>query len=186
MIKPETRNRLEEFNKRVEYIRTLSYFNGGKNTVGFEIKEAGKIDFYEPNDEQRDALLLNVRLFLQDKDDISIRRLTDLFDDPGISSEWKKEYELHRKELNKRLDWVAVEGLKGKITHRDILDMFLYGRFGHHNQNDRSYKLYKKWVTDENTYAIMHNTFHKILIWVVAIISNIAVMNREELQRHEK
>ena len=64
--------------------------------------------------------------------------------------------------------------------------MFLYGRFGHHNQNDRSYKLYKKWVTDENTYAIMHNTFHKILIWVVAIISNIAVMTREELQRHQK
>ncbi len=115
MIKSETRNRLEEFNKRVEYIRTLSYFNGGKNTVGFEIKEAGKIDFYEPNDEQRDALLLNVRLFLQDKDDISIRRLTDLFDDPGISSEWKKEYELHRKELNKKLDWVAVEGLKEKL-----------------------------------------------------------------------
>ena len=138
----------------------------------------------QPSDEKRDALLFNIRLFIQDKDDISLRRLADLCDDPGISDQWKKDYNHYREELNDRLEWVAVEGPKGKVTHRDILNMFLYGKFGHHDRDDRAYKLYKKWITDENVYEIMHKTFHTVLIWTLAVIINISSVSKKELQRH--
>jgi len=143
-----------------------------------------QVDFYQPSDEKRDALLFNIRLFIQDKDDISLRRLTNLYDDPGISHQWKKEYERFRKELNERLEWVVAEGSKGKITHRDVLNIFLYGKFGHHDQDDESYKLYKRWITDKTEYGILHNTFHTILIWILAVIMNISVVSKDELQRH--
>lgn len=186
-IKPETQKRLEDFVKRVDYVRSLSYFEGGEEIVGFELKKVGdkwQADFYQPSDEKRDALLFNIRLFIQDKDDISLRRLVELYDDPGISSVWKEEHEHYRKELNKRLDRIAAEGKKGKITHRDVLDMFLYGKFGHRDEDDKSYKLYQEWITDKNEFEIMHNTFHTVLVWILAVVINISVASREELQRH--
>jgi hypothetical protein len=187
MLRTETIERLQEFIKRAEYIRTFSYLEEQDRIAGFEIKKVGdkfQVDFYQPSDEKRDALLFNIRLFIQDKDDISLRRLTDLYNDPGISDQWKKELEHYRKELNDRLEWIATEGPKGKISHRDVLNMFLYGKFGHHDQDDRAYKLYKKWITDENEYEIMHNTFHTILVWILAVIINISVVSKKELQRH--
>jgi hypothetical protein len=186
-IKPETQKRLEDFVRRVDYVRSLSYLEGKDKIVGFELKKVGckwQADFYQPSDEKRDALLFNIRLFIQDKDDISLRRLVELYDDPGMSDQWKKEHEYYRKELNERLDRVAAEGKKGKITHRDVLYMFLYGKFGHRDEDDKSYKMYQKWVTDNTEFEIMHNTFHAILVWILAVVINISVASREELQRH--
>lgn len=186
-IKPETQKRLEEFIRRVDYVTKLSNLDGKEKIAGAEAKKVGdkwQVNFFQPSDEKRDALLFNIRLFIQDNDDISLRRLTELFNDPEISEQWKKEYEHYRGELNERLDWIAAEGPKGKITHRDVLDMFLYGKFGHHDQDDRSYKLYQKWITDETEYELTHNTFHTVLIWILTVVINISVASRKELQRH--
>ena len=189
MLKTETRNRLEEFIKRADYIRSLSYLDGKDNIVGGEIKKVGdkwQVDFYQPSDEKRDALLFNLRLFLQNKDDISLGRLTELYDDHDLSNLWRVEYEHWRKLLNESLDTMRVEGPRGKLTNRDILNMFLYGKFGHYDQDDRSYKLYQEWVTDENLYEMLHNTFHSIVVSILAIIINISVASREELNRHRQ
>jgi len=185
-IKPENKKLLEEFIKRVEYTTSLSYLDGKDKIVGGEGRMVGdkwEINFFQPSDEKRDALLFNIRLFLQDKDDISLRRLAELYDDPEISNQWKREHEHYRKELNTRLDRIAVQGPNGKLIYRDILNMFLYGKFGHHDRDDKSYKLYNEWVTDNN-YEIMHNTFHTVLVWILAVITNISIASREELQRH--
>lgn len=186
-IKPATQKRLEDFIRRVDYIRSLSYFDGKDNIAGFETKMVGgklQVDFYQPSDEKRDALLFNFRLFIQDKDDISLRRLVELYDDPGISDFWKNEHKHYREKLNEWLGFVVVEGQEGQITNRDVLDMFLYGKFGHRDEDDKSYKMYQKWVNNEVEFEITHNTFHTILISILAIIINISIASREELQRH--
>ena len=185
-MKPESRKRIEEFIKRVDYIESLSYLDGGEKIVGAEGKLVnGKLeyDFFQPDDEVRDALLLNIRLFIQNKDEVSLQRLTDLFSDPGISDNWKNAVKAYRKELNMRLNRIAAEGPKGRINHRDVLNMFLYGAISHIDSRDKSRKLYEKWVTDDTEYMLLHNTFHSVLVWIIAIIINISRACSEELKR---
>lgn len=186
-MKPETKKRLEDFVERAEEIRTYSYFDGGKNIVGFEVGvgEGGKelqADFYQPNNEQRAAIVLNLRLFFQDKDGISIRKMADLCNDPDISIEWKKEFSFYRNSLNLFYDEIVVEGDKGKLTNKNILDMFLYGKIAH-NVNDDTRKSFQQWVTNDIEYEILHNMFHTILVKVLTIILNISSACKEELQQ---
>lgn len=186
-MKPENKKRLEDFVERAEHIRRFSYFEGKDRMVGFEVKEIygeQQIDFYQPSDEQRDAILLHLRLFLQDKDGISLRKLEDLTNDDGLSDKWKDEYKEIRKVLNIRLDEVVADGQKGKLTNRDILNMFLFGKIAHNDRNDESNKLYQKWITNDTEYEILHNAFHVVLIQLLTTILNISSVSKEELQRH--
>ena len=52
MLKTETIERLQEFIKRAEYIRTLSYLEAKDKIVGFETQKVGdkwQVDFYQPS-----------------------------------------------------------------------------------------------------------------------------------------
>jgi hypothetical protein len=183
-MKPESKKRLEEFVKRAEYIRQLHYLDGGKNIVGF-IAGEHETTFNQPDNEKRDALLFNLRLFVQDKDDISLHRMSELYDDPGITDLWKQEHNKERAILKIRLSQViSNSATKGILTNDDVFRMFLFGERGHFDQDDKAYKIYKKWVTDETVWALLHNTFHETILWVLRAIINIGVASKEELQRH--
>lgn len=185
LMKPENKQRLEEFVERAEKIRTYSYLDGKDKMVGFtinKVEDNWQVDYYQPSDEQRDALLLHLRIFLQDKDNVSFGKLAELHDDPEISEQWKTKFELERRILNIRLDQIAAESKTEKITHRDILNMFLYGRIAHNQPGDKPNKLYRKWVNSEVAYNDMHNTFHTIIVWLLRAVLNISLASREELQ----
>jgi hypothetical protein len=188
-MKPESKKLLEDFIERAEHIRNFSYFEGKENIAGFDVKEVNgeqQIDFYQPSVEQRDAILMHLRLFLQDKDRISIRKLANLVNDPDISIKWKEEVKEIREGLNIRLDELVSDGQKGKLNNRDILNMFLFGKIAHDNPNDESNKLYQKWITNDTEYEILHNVFHVVLIHLLTAILNISSASKEELQRHYK
>jgi hypothetical protein len=138
-------------------------------------------DFYQPDRERTDSLLFNLRLFVQNKDDISIGRLEELCADSGISEKWKNEYKLIRSELKLRLNRLAAEGPEGKITFNDTFRMVLFGALGHRTEKDKDYKLFKKWVRDENEWAITYNIFHDVVVWVSVAVINIAKASKEEL-----
>lgn len=183
-MEPKSRKRLEDFVERAELIQTYSYIKNSENIVGFQLKKVGdkwQVDFYQPNREETDSLLFNLRLFVQNKDDISIGRLNELCNDPEISEKWKNEYRSIRNELNLRLDMLAAEGPKGKITFHDIFQMVLFGALGHRTENDSAYKLFQKWVTNENEWAIIYNMFHDVVIWVSVAVINIGRASKEEL-----
>jgi NurA-like 5'-3' nuclease len=185
-MKPESRKRLEDFVERAELIQTYSYFENSENIVGFQIKKVGDkwaVDFHQPAREQTDALLFNVRLFYGGKDDISIRRMAELCDDPDISDNWKSEFEAIRKNLNERFDMVTIESPEGTITYRDIFEMFLYGSLGHRTEKDKAYKIYQKNVTSKTARAIMYNTFHETIIFLSTAVINIGKASKDELQR---
>ena len=187
LMKPETRKRLEDFVERAEKIRSYSYLDGKDGIVGFTLNKVGdkwQADFYQPTDEQQDAISIHLRVFILDKDNISFRKLAELCDDPEISEKWKTEFKFERKILNNRLDQVAAESKTDKITHRDILNMFLFGKISHNNPSDGANKLYQKWITSELAYKDMHNTFHMIIVWLLRAILNISSASKEELQRH--
>jgi hypothetical protein len=184
-MKFESRKRLEDFIERAKLIQTYSYFSNSENIIGFEIHKVDdewKVYFHQPDREQTDSILFNLRLFVQNKDDISIGRLAELCDDKDISEKWKTEYLSIRNQLNIRLEMLAAEGLKGEITFRDIFEMMLFGALGHRSENDKSYKMFKRWVTDEKEWAITYNMFHDVIAWVFIAVTNIAKISIEELE----
>lgn len=184
-MRTESKKLLELFVEKAEQLRSLSYFEGGENIMGFEITEddgSPQIDFNYPDDEKRDAMLMTLRLFVQNKDDISIGNMATLIDDPAISEEWKTDFKMLRNSLNEYLALVLTEGEKGELSHRDVFEMFLYGQISHARENDMSRKLYKKWVTDE-TYEILHSSFHDVAFHILITVFNIAMISRAELER---
>ncbi len=144
-----------------------------------------EVDYVQPSIEETDALLFNLRVFVQNKDDISLSRLGDLLTDPGLSNEWKAEYLGRRKILNDRLNEVAIQGLRGYLTYGELFRMVLFGKLSHRTKNDKQYKLFQKWVTDTNEWQHMFYTFHTVVIWILVTVINIAVASREELKRVE-
>jgi hypothetical protein len=102
--------------------------------------------------------------------------------DTEISDKWKKEYTAIRDNLNNKLDTMAAEGLMGTINYRDILDMYLFGKLGHRSEKDHSYKLYKKWVTNEDADKMLYNAFHTVIIWILDAVISISRISKSELK----
>ena len=181
---PSSRKRLEDVVRRSEHVERLSYFYGKDNVVGADMRQVDgqwHAEFHQPSDEQRDSLLFNARLFVQNKDDLSFQRLVELYDDPGISDGWKREHGAIRTELNRRLEEVAADGPKGALTHQNVLNMFLYGELGHRDEDDRDYGLFQRWVTDSTERELLHNTFHTVLTWLAVAIINVGRISKREL-----
>lgn len=145
----ESRARLQDFLERASHVESLSFMDKRERIADCRLRREGdswQAEFFHPTDEQRDALLFNLRLFIQDKDDISLRRLTELYDDPDISAEWKREHAEFRGELKRRFDRVAAEGPKGVLRHEDLFRMVLYGALAHRDADDASFQQYRIWV----------------------------------------
>ncbi|MBN8581428.1 MAG: hypothetical protein J0L96_12215 [Anaerolineae bacterium] len=184
-MKLDSKRQLEDFIERAEKIRKFSYLNEGENIVGFQII-GEKIDFYQPTDEQLEAVVLNLRLFLQNGDGISFRELAKLCEDPDISKYWKDEFIVIRQNLNISLDIEVVEDSnKGKLTNRDILNMFVFGKLAHKDPKDKHNELYRRWVTSDVEYKILINTFHTVVLSVLSAVFNISLISRKELQKVE-
>ena len=182
----ETIKRLEDLIERAEKIRKYSYLRGGEKIISFEIsRKDGQliIDYSQPNWEETDALLFNLRVFVQNKDDISIGRLEDLLADPDLSDRWKNEYRELREQLSERLGRIAVQGTDEFLTYGEVFRMVLYGKLAHRKRDDKQYKLFQKWVTDANHWEHTLHTFHQVVIWVLTVVINISVASKEELQR---
>jgi hypothetical protein len=187
-MRPDSRRRLQAFVAVADEIETYTIFEKRDNIAGLRAHEVDGqwvIEFYGPSSEQLAAVLLRLRLFIQ-SDDVSIGRMAELYDDPDVSETWKTEHRHWRTELKARLDSVVAESdPRGVLTHQQVLDMFLYGRFGHYKERDEGYRLYETWITNETSRAILLDTFHAVVIWILAIVHNIAVASLEELTRGE-
>jgi hypothetical protein len=183
-VRPDSERRLRAFVARVAKIESYPYFKGGTNISGCTLRRVDGdwvAEFHAPPDHDTDAVLLHLRLLVQN-DDISIGRLAELYTDLGISEAWKKEHEHWRAILNQRLDDRYAEGPQGFLTYRDVLKMFLYGDAAHYREKDEAYQLRAKWIRSEEERALTADTFQQVIIWILAVAHNIAVASRVELR----
>jgi hypothetical protein len=142
------------------------------------------VEFHAPPDEERDALLLTLRLFVQPGDSVSFDAMTKVLDDPGVSDIWKTEFKEAVREYQERLARVAVETPTGQmISHGDVFTMFLHGEIAHVKQNPAR-AMFKQWVSNAEEEAVLGDTFHQVIIWTAAKAMNIARASQEELKRH--
>lgn len=93
-------------------------------------KDAGapEVSLTGPASEQVDALVLTMRLFMQDNDRISVGRVANLLETLPVSEKLKEYFEKNRSHLNHALDSPSMLVVNNDHpSKRDILQTALYG-----------------------------------------------------------
>ena len=147
------------------------------------------IDFSLPKDEKLQAFLFRFRLFIQHNEPISFYNIKKLFADLDISSSWKSGIEeaVQSFENYSNASPVGIEeGFFGKLpTNGEILDIVLYGGFGHTGLNPKyKYKRLKfqKWACDEIRASVLFQVFTRIVLAVYQLLVAISELCRVELE----
>jgi hypothetical protein len=87
-----------------------------------------------PDEDSVDAFILTLRFFLQDRDGISFRRLSEIYDAHSVPAGLREEFHTVRDAVNDRLDGQPTLGFNvngESLTRRRILDVVLYGGLSH-------------------------------------------------------
>jgi hypothetical protein len=179
-MKSETRRAFELFVEKTNKLKALSFNEALKDLKlniswkkgeDFEVHRAG------PTNEQIDAFVLTFRLFIQDNDQFSFRWLANnALNDPGVSDHWKQEFSRVRNEMRQYLD--KCPPIQTFIqedappTHRDILNVFVYGDLSHVSDDKRA--LFRKWMSHPiipevlqlEFIQILSLIFHQIIVFV--------------------
>lgn len=141
---------------------------------GFSIKEPF------PNIDSLRAFVLTFRFFIQDRDQISLRALEDITNDPGISTEWKESYRQIRREINNFLNSkVRITSDGEQPTYRQVQEAFLYGDLAHLNKRD----ILLRWRNDDDTYRFRQHDFRLSLLKCLEVISRLSQLCQYEVSR---
>jgi hypothetical protein len=178
---------LEYFNQNVEQLHGFNFWKNFPSKSGINIqwdfKEGNpkiKTEVSGPNEEAISAFILKYRMFIQDKDDISLRNLDKLYASFSIENDYYERFKASRQKINNILDEISnVTINKHKVTIREIHDMFIYGFWSHLSQNDLNRKRYLRIKDNPALLAIFTNDFNVTLIKVMNELVQIKFLNEE-------
>ena len=149
----ETLELLQLFQRKSQKIVECSYMKwirtqgGLKSTTTWKAGGEVTIEHNYPDSESVDAMVLTVRMFIQDNDQISLRNMSKLSDD-GLSNGWHAQLSDVRTKLNEELDNVLPWAFNDKsYTLREIVKAFVYGEFAHTDEVKAAQV--KDWTKDE-------------------------------------
>lgn len=130
---------LELFNDKADQLLSSEFFaqvRGGGAIVEFNRESGWEAIYVGPDDQSTSALVLRLRLFIQDRDGISFRRLAGLYSSLPVSAAVKQEFDTHRSRLNAFLDSESRLAISddGPLTYGEILKIFVYGEYAHLDQ----------------------------------------------------
>lgn len=133
---------LELFNEKADQLLASEFFNhvsGSGAILEFNRESGWQAIYVGPDDESTRAVILTLRLFMQDNDRISLARMADLYKSLLVSSAVKREFDAHRAGLNGFLESKSPLAISedGPLTYRDILSIFVYGEYAHVNARHR-------------------------------------------------
>ncbi len=124
------------FNEKVERLASLSFSGrarGGEAIVAFQRDTGWDSVFVGPDEESIEALVLTVRLFMQNNDQLSLQKVRNLYASLPVSTELVADFSLQCEQLNRFLDSATNLSIEEgrQLTHRDILKIFVYGTYAH-------------------------------------------------------
>lgn len=134
---------LELFNEKADQLLSSAFFeqaSGGGSILEFNSESGWDSVHSGPDDESTRALVLTLRLFMQDNDRISLRNMATTYRRLQVSAPLRNEFDANRSQLDAFLDSASqlaiAEG--DPLTYRQILEMFVYGEHAHLSARHRS------------------------------------------------
>ncbi len=172
---------LERFNEKADQLLASEFFNqvkGGGAIVEFNRESGWDGIHVGPDDESTRALVLTLRLFMQDNDQISLAKIATLYSSLPVSARVKQEFDAHRSHLNALLDSASHLAIteEGPLTYREILSIFVYGEYAHVNAR------YRQTYEDLRTTSFFPLFQNCLVDAVVAYARCIGAMQRTNLR----
>lgn len=182
---------LELFNEKATKLSKLSFlqkmllsgleitFDNSSDNKNIEINKWG------PDDESLDAFVLTYRFFINDKDGISFRKISDSYSSLSTEfAEYSERFFQIRNEVNSLLDSpTGVKFNNHNITNREGQNIFLFGHLSHSNRNDLDTKRYNRIIKYPVAYNILWNCF---IVTVTKMFDKILLtkeLNKEVLSK---
>lgn len=181
---------LKYFNQNVDQLQGFSFWKHFPSKSGINItwdysnKEVSiSSKLFGPDDESISAFVLKYRLFIQDKDDISLRNINKLYEKLLIEKIYCESFGTYRNNINNILDKPSNVQIKNhKVTIREIHDMFIYGVWAHLNENDLNRKNYLGIKDDPIVYTMFANDFNIALVRIMNELVQIKFLNEKVIK----
>ena len=182
---------LRVFVEKVERLQALSLVRTlveKRSSVKFSwTAESGALEMNltGPDAEQVEAFVLTMRLFMQDNDRISIRRVSGLYENLPISEDLKRYFAMNRANLNQSLDRTCMIAINGDHpTLREILETVLYGQLSHLTETHR--QRYRAWVEAPLARGMIDFEFVGVLVLFLRTLAAMAEINRRAVAELER
>jgi hypothetical protein len=134
-----------------------------------------------PDNESVRALVLTIRMFIQDRDGISFGQMREIYDDPSVPPDLRGRFHGCRDGINQFLDagpsGVSLNHNGQILTRREILDVVVYGGLSHANPKKRA--LYEQWRAGPPWFALVWDSFVETLAGLCGCARDIRDLNAE-------
>ena len=132
---PIAQQTLSRFIEKANRLQALSFFSRS-TPVGARVEfdsetRAWEHEFWGPDDEATEALVLTLRFFIQDNEPTSLRNMRALYQRELVAPSLAERVNLTCADLNKFLDDRTGLSIADKrfLSYRDVLEIFVYGTF---------------------------------------------------------
>jgi hypothetical protein len=194
-MKDETRKTLEICIEKANKLREMKLDEHIAQTIigiGFQahrtINDDWEVEFDLPDNEKSDATLFTFRLFLQENEKYSFKKIKHLIKDVGLSEEFRSKmseaYKRYVDLLNHRPVDIHPDFFEvGEYpTCGDILEVVMYGDMAHTNNPEKRRK-YQYWTRDDIRKYVLLQHFWFIVSEVLKLIYRISDLCKEEHYR---
>jgi hypothetical protein len=138
------------------------------------------VEYPDCNEDDRDAFILSLRLFIQNNDRISIYNVSNVIESLPLSESNKQIFQEQRTELNRYLDSPPIFTAAGTPeTNRELLNVLVYGEFSHLDSKLRP--LFLKWVDDPIVWPHMQTQFLMICQAIILSLSTFETVVKEAI-----
>jgi hypothetical protein len=187
----EALRRLRLFNEKSQELKEYSFINKALQpdagvTVNFDFEkntlEANRIG---ADKESRAAMCLVLRFFLQPRDRIELHQIAELYQHLPVPNEDRRLVSKNLTIVDEFLDRPTEVALNGiPITHRAVLETFLYGDQAHANPDKKA--IFETWKEIGPIHAVLENFFEFAVCVVLRYAFWLAAMNKDAIKALEE
>jgi hypothetical protein len=176
--------RLLEFNRRAEKLSRSTFLREmreNRRTFLLGGSPFRAVREGAPDHEKMQGFLLGLRLFLQDMDGISIRKVAEGYEAwPSVASLAPRVQKL-REQLNTYLDGnTPLEIFGERISRRALLEAWLYGELAH--ATPKHMATLRRWRVEDDMRPIYQHEFENVIATVGKAVFALRSINEEALE----